>query len=155
MKKLGLRMFLFMMVCVSIAQPLQGQEARRRWEFMNEIRREKFDLILPKVMRENNIDMWITVVREGYEDPLTEDFGKAYVSSIAYYIFTDRGEERMPRGVTFVSGPSSTGDIIGHLVKGAHGPRRLRLVLLGLVPDALLERSGHPLPEPIDQRATR
>lgn len=65
-------------------------------------------------------------------------------------IRNERGEERMPRGITFVSGPSSTGDIIGHLVKGAHGPRRLRVVLLGLVPDALLERCGHPLPEALD-----
>jgi len=82
MMHFGLRFFLFMVVCVGMAIPLPGQEARRRWEFMNEIRREKFDLILPEVMRENNVDMWITVVREGYEDPLTEDFGKAYVGSI-------------------------------------------------------------------------
>ncbi len=62
----------------------------------------------------------------------------------------DRGDANMPRGVTFVSGPSSTGDIIGHLVKGAHGPQRLRVVLLGLVPADVLERSGHPLPEALD-----
>ncbi len=99
----GLRLFLFLIVCVGMVKPLPGQEARRRWEFMNEIRREKFDLILPEVMRENNIDMWITVVREGYEDPLTEDFGKAYVGSIAYYIFTDRGEQRIERAALGMS----------------------------------------------------
>ena len=43
----------------------QAQEARQRWEIMNQIRRDKFDIILPKVMRENQIDMWITVMREG------------------------------------------------------------------------------------------
>ena len=51
-------------------------EAQRRWEMMNQIRQDKFDLVLPEVMRENGVDMWITVNREGYNDPLTEDFGK-------------------------------------------------------------------------------
>jgi len=34
---------------------VQAQEARRRWEIMNQIRLDKFDIILPKVMRENKI----------------------------------------------------------------------------------------------------
>jgi Xaa-Pro aminopeptidase len=74
-------------------------EAQRRWERMNQIRQEKFDLVLPEVMRENKVDMWITVSREGHDDPLTEDFGKGYVGSYGYYIFTDRGEERIERAV--------------------------------------------------------
>lgn len=41
----------------------EGQEARRRWERMNQMRREKFDVVLPEVMRENGIDMWITMRR--------------------------------------------------------------------------------------------
>ena len=57
------------------------------------------DLVLPEVMRENNVDMWITVNREGYDDPLTEDFGKGYVGSYGYYIFTDRGDGRIERAV--------------------------------------------------------
>jgi len=65
-------------------------EAQRRWERMNQIRQEKFDLVLPEVMRENNVDMWITVNREGHEDPLTDDFGRGYVGDYGYYIFTDR-----------------------------------------------------------------
>ncbi len=51
----------------------------------------------------------------------------------------------MPRGVNFISGPSSTGDIVGHIVKGAHGPQRLLVVYLGIVPDELLERTGHSI----------
>jgi len=74
-------------------------EAQRRWEQMNQIRTEKFDLVLPEVMRENRVDMWITVNREGFDDPLTEDFGKGYVGSYGYYIFTDRGEGRIERAV--------------------------------------------------------
>lgn len=72
-------------------------EAQKRWKMMNQIRQEKFDLILPSVMRENAVDMWITVNREGYNDPLTEDFGKGYVGSYGYYIFTDTGGERIER----------------------------------------------------------
>ena len=34
-------------------------------ELTNQIRRDKFDLILPKVMRAQGIDMWIHVMREG------------------------------------------------------------------------------------------
>jgi L-lactate dehydrogenase complex protein LldG len=51
----------------------------------------------------------------------------------------------LPRGVSLISGPSSTGDIVGHMVTGAHGPRRLLLIYLGLVPEELLARTGHPL----------
>lgn len=58
-------------------------------------------------------------------------------------IRAERASRRMPRGVTFISGPSSTGDIVGQIVTGAHGPQRLHLVYLGRVPDELLERTGH------------
>lgn len=74
-------------------------EAQKRWERMNQIRQEKFDLVLPEVMRENNVDMWITVNREGFDDPLTEDFGKGYVGSYGYYVFTDRGGDRIERAI--------------------------------------------------------
>jgi Xaa-Pro aminopeptidase len=72
-------------------------EARKRWELMNQIRQEKFDLVLPEAMRENGVDMWITVNREGYDDPLTEDLGKGYTGSWGYYVFTDRGGDRIER----------------------------------------------------------
>jgi Xaa-Pro aminopeptidase len=74
-----------------------GGEAQSRWELMNQIRQDKFDLVLPEVMRENGVEMWITVNREGFDDPLTEDFGKGYVLSYGYYIFTDRGGDRIER----------------------------------------------------------
>ena len=78
---------------------LAAGEAQKRWERMNQIRQEKFDLVLPEAMRENGVDMWITVNREGFEDPLTEDFGRGYVGSYGYYIFTDRGDGRIERAV--------------------------------------------------------
>lgn len=80
-----------------------GQEAKRRWEYLNQIRREKFDLVLPEVMRENGIDMWITVGREGYEEPLSVDFGDPYMGDIGYFIFTDRGGDRIERAALAIS----------------------------------------------------
>ncbi|WP_439107738.1 M24 family metallopeptidase [Congregibacter sp.] len=80
------------LVLTSLSASSEG-EAQHRWEMMNQIRKEKFDLVLPEVMRENGVEMWITVNREGYDDPLTEDFGKGYVGGWGYYIFTYREED--------------------------------------------------------------
>ncbi len=68
-----------------------SQEARARWERMCQIRAEKFDLIMPTAMQENNLDMWIVVMREGNLDPLWEALGRGYVGGWAYYIFTNQG----------------------------------------------------------------
>ncbi|HWB46252.1 MAG TPA: lactate utilization protein [Hyphomicrobiaceae bacterium] len=40
------------------------------------------------------------------------------------------GRRGMPRTVNFISGPSRTADIGGELVMGAHGPRRLCVILV-------------------------
>jgi Xaa-Pro aminopeptidase len=77
-----------------------GQEAKRRFDVTSQIRREKFDHVLPQVMRENGIDMWITVIREGHYDPLYDDLGMGFASIFGqpgYYIFTDRGGDRIER----------------------------------------------------------
>jgi len=39
--------------------------------------------------------------------------------------------EALPRAINLVSGPSRTGDIEQTIVLGAHGPRRLHVVLVG------------------------
>ncbi|MGQ0766119.1 MAG: M24 family metallopeptidase [Gemmatimonadota bacterium] len=80
--------------------PSPGQshlEARNRWARMCQIRKEKFDRILPEAMRENGIDMWIVAMKEGHYDPLWDLLGRGYVGSIGYYIFTDRGGDRIER----------------------------------------------------------
>lgn len=41
-----------------------------------------------------------------------------------------RAAGAMPRTVNFISGPSRTGDIEQRMVLGAHGPRRLHIVLI-------------------------
>lgn len=85
---------------------IQAQESCKRREMLDMIRREKFDIILPKAMRENDIDMWITLVKFGRLDPLSEDLGGGGPSDkwseakfLGYYIFSDRGGDRIERAV--------------------------------------------------------
>jgi hypothetical protein len=89
------------MLLVAQAHHGQAQEARRRWERLCTIRADKFDLVLPQAMRDNGIDLWITMMKEGSLDPLGEDLGRGYVGGTAYYIFTDRGGERIERGAAW------------------------------------------------------
>lgn len=82
------------------SRPLRAQaanEAKARWDRLCQIRKEKFDYILPEAMRENGIDMWIVAMKEGNYDPQWELLGRGYVGSIGYYIFTDRGGDRIER----------------------------------------------------------
>ena len=94
----------------------EGQEARRRWEQMCQIRQDKFDHILPEAMRENGIDMWIVTMKEGHYDPLYEDLGRGYPGRVAFYIFTDRG------GRSYRAGRAR------RRRRAARGLRRLRFV---------------------------
>ena len=57
-------------------------------ELLRQIRKEKLDLILPGAMRDNNVDMWIHVTRNGDPDPLAYEFG----STSGFIIFTDLGD---------------------------------------------------------------
>ncbi len=82
----------------------RGQEARRRWEMERQIRLDKFDQILPLVMRAHGVDMWIVAMKENHYDPLWEDLGRGYVSGLGYYVFTDRGGDRIERAALGPSG---------------------------------------------------
>ena len=94
-----------------------AQKSKQRYEMLRLIRHEKFDLILPGAMRDNNIDMWIHVVESGKKDPLALDLGGWFEyrawEPIGYYIFTDRGGDRIER--TILGGEDQDGlyDIIG------------------------------------------
>ena len=79
------------------ATPSSAQEARRRWEMERQIRLDKFEQVLPRAMRDNGIDMWIVAVKENHYDPLWKDLGRGYVTGIGYYVFTDRGGDRIER----------------------------------------------------------
>lgn len=87
-----------------VSQVSFSQEAFRRWRKLNQVRNDKFDLVLPEVMRENDIDMWIIMCREGNFDPLYTDLGEGYVYSTGYYIFTDQGGDRIERAVLGIGG---------------------------------------------------
>jgi Xaa-Pro aminopeptidase len=75
-----------------------------------QIRIDKFDQVLPLAMRAHGIDMWIVAVKENHTDPLWEDLGRGYISGLGYYVFTDRGGDRIERAAL---GP------IGYLVEEA------------------------------------
>ena len=81
-----------------------AEHARTRWERLCQIRKDQFDLILPRAMRDHGIDMWIVMQKENQFDPMYEDLGRGYVGSVAYWIFTDRGGDRIERVAIGVSG---------------------------------------------------
>ncbi len=91
----------------------QAQEEADLKELKNQIRREKFDIILPQVMRKNNIDMWIYVTRQTTPSLFAaEDLG----SSSGVFIFTDRGGDRIERAILgrrWSSAPSFLGQVRG------------------------------------------
>jgi len=74
-----------------------AQEAHRRFDEQCLMRQQKFERILPQVMRENQIDMWIVAEREGHYDPMVDQLGEGYADEIGYYIFTDRGGDHIER----------------------------------------------------------
>ncbi len=85
-------------VSVLMAQP-GVHTAKTGSEVLRLIRTEKLDLILPGAMRDNNVDMWIHVTRQGDQDPMFPEFG----STSGYLIFTDLGD-RIERAVFGGSG---------------------------------------------------
>ncbi|MCI0432979.1 MAG: M24 family metallopeptidase [Gemmatimonadetes bacterium] len=96
----------FCLLALFASSPAGAQEARRRYERLCQIRHEKFDRVLPEAMRENRVDMWIIVMREGLLDPMWQDLGGGYVGGWAFWIFTDRGGDRIERMVLGASGYS-------------------------------------------------
>ena len=97
MAKIWTRYTLIGAVVAGAIVPVEAQEARRRSEMQCMIRQDKFDLVLPAAMRENHIDVWIVMQKEGHYDPLYDDLGRGYTGSIGYYVFRDPGEGRVER----------------------------------------------------------
>ena len=89
---------------MSLSLPAFAQEARRRWEMERQIRLDKFEQVLPPAMRDNGIDMWIVAAKENHYDPLWKDLGRGYITGIGYYVFTDRGGDRIERAALGPSG---------------------------------------------------
>ncbi len=74
---------------------IQDIEAEEFVDSRKQIRQETFDLLLPQIMREQKIDMWIQVMRELNPDPVAAEMG----SASGVFIFTDRGGDRIERAV--------------------------------------------------------
>ncbi len=91
---LSLSMLLGLCHLATPGRQVQKEDDLKEWN--NQIRREKFDLVLPEVMRKNNVDMWIHVMRETIPDPFgAQDLG----STSGVFVFTDRGSDRIERAV--------------------------------------------------------
>jgi Xaa-Pro aminopeptidase len=95
---------LLMLAVYCLTLNAQDHESFRRWRKTNQMRLDKFDLVLPEVMRENKIDMWIIMCREGRFDPMYYELGEGYVGHTGYYIFTDTGKPRIERAVLGIDG---------------------------------------------------
>jgi len=97
---------------VSLVVLVQGlnalsQESDAAENAINLIRMDKFEIILPQAMRDNNVDMWIYVVRG--DDPLRIDLGV----DDGICVFTDRGGRRIERAVLGGKGVKEVYDIFG------------------------------------------
>lgn len=87
-------------LCAQLQSTAQAQQRDSRpspyVQENNQIRRDKFDLLLPEIMRERGVDMWIHVVREAISD----SFGADELGSTAgIFVFTDRGGDRIERAI--------------------------------------------------------
>jgi len=69
----------------------EDSRSRQPEAWTNLIRRDKFDFVLPQVMRDNKIDMWIHVIR----DWDLVDLG----AGAGYGVFTNRGGDRIERAL--------------------------------------------------------
>jgi Xaa-Pro dipeptidase len=96
-KRILLTIFVFIILLLGF--DVFAQEAQSRFELLNLIRRDKFDKILPGAMRDNEVDMWIHVIRRGDPDAFALDLG----GTMGYFIFTDRGGDRIERALLGVS----------------------------------------------------
>lgn len=86
-----------------------ANSAKSQAEILHLIRREKLDVVLPGAMRDNGIDMWIHVIREGDPDPMQLHFGPVW----GFIVFTDRGGDRIERAIFGSGGDDDLFDIFG------------------------------------------
>ncbi len=111
------RIFLTFIALLSLVQNTIAQTSKQKYEILRLIRQEKFDLIMPDALRDNNVDMWMHVVKDGDPDPLDLDFGGqinwSVTDTLGIYIFTDRGGDRIERAIFGGTGDRTIYDIFG------------------------------------------
>ena len=72
--------------------PVLSMRARATVE--NRILRERLDTIIPAIMRERGVDMWVLIARENFEDPVVRTMLDAEILAArrrTILIFHDRG----------------------------------------------------------------
>lgn len=75
--------------------PVLDMRARAATE--NRILKERLDTVMPAIMRERGVDMWVLVARENFEDPVVKtmlDAESLAARRRTILIFHDRGRER-------------------------------------------------------------
>jgi Xaa-Pro aminopeptidase len=72
MRKLKIGLFLLINFCamVAIAQQIQILPLRERAKLHDEILQERFETVLPALMKRTEIDTWVIISREYNEDPI-------------------------------------------------------------------------------------
>lgn len=71
-----------------------------------QIRRDKFDHVLPQAMRDNAVDMWIHIIRDRNPDGLASELG----GQSGAFVFTDRGGDRIERAILGFTDEALWGD---------------------------------------------
>src|SRR5512133_2404760 len=96
----------------ALAQPVRILGLRDRDTLQNRWLTERFDKVLPEVMRREQIDMWIVICREHNEDPVYTTLvphPSHFAWRLSMFVFFDRGQER---GIErLVVNPYGSGDL--------------------------------------------
>jgi Xaa-Pro aminopeptidase len=77
----------------------QTNDVYYNWQLSCTARKDKFDFVLPKVMRRHKMDMWIIIDKGRSAEPLNQDFGPATSYGSGIIIFSDIGKDRIERAV--------------------------------------------------------
>ena len=93
------------------AQTISEETLQR---MQQQIRKDRFDHVLPRAMRDNNVDMWIHVVRDRNPDPIARDLG----GESGVFVFTDRGGDRIERAILGMTDETLWEDEAYHLFAG-------------------------------------
>ena len=93
----ALRSAISILVLVLCTSPLPGQTIKEETlqRMQDQIRKDRFDHVLPRAMRDNGVDMWIHVVRDRNPDPIARDLG----GESGVFVFTDRDGDRIERAI--------------------------------------------------------
>jgi Xaa-Pro dipeptidase len=89
--KLGIILLALIPLTSVSSQSVLDTYTRLTYEKRLAIRNEKVDRFILPAMRQNGVDMWITLTREYVQDPIADDLGAGSPTARAALIFTDDG----------------------------------------------------------------